>query len=338
MGTVIVGTGSYLPERVVSNDDIETWSGYDRAAKGVSLDVWARQRHGGRSRRWVAKGQATSDLATEAARRALADARVDAEDVDLILLSTFTGDHRLPTTAGQVQANLKSKAKFLQLDTACTGFIDAALVGTGLLNTAAYHTCLVIAADILSMLHDPRDFLPQTVFGDGAGAVVLRTTPDDGYGFRSFSTGSDGDRGDYVFVPGGGSRAPLQVESLQRGEQYWRFRFSDIHPWALDRMVRSTHDALQRAGITLDQVAWIVPHQASERILREFAERMGVPESRMVITYPDHGNLSGASIPVALDVARRRGLFHDGDWLVFAAVGAGMAWGTAAYRWRALPA
>jgi len=174
MGVAIAGTGSCLPRRILTNDEIEERTGYDRAEHGGrSLDEWAAAHHGGRSRHVVEPGEATADLATAAAVRALAAAGLDAGAVDLIVLSTFTGDQRLPQAAGQVQRNLRSRAKFLQVDSACTGFIDGLLVAQSLLEAARYRRALVISADVTSMLNHPRHWLQQTVFGDGAGAVVL---------------------------------------------------------------------------------------------------------------------------------------------------------------------
>ena len=333
MGTRIVGIGSCLPPRVLTNQEIEARTGYDPAEHGgQSLDQWARAHHGGHVRHVVEPGQATSDLATEAARQALESAGASAGDVDLIVLATFTGDHRLPQAAGQLQRNLCSRAKFLQVDSACTGFIDALLVAQSLLETRRYRRALVIAADVTSMLNDPLDWLQQTVFGDGAGGVVLEWDEDPCHTLH-FSTGSDGHLGEYVFVPGGGSRRPASPELLKAGQQYWRFRFREITSWASYRMVLATHDVLARAGIRLEDVALIVPHQASKRIIDEYASAIDFPRERIVTTYPELGNVSGASIPITLAMTVRQGCVRSGDWLVMPAVGAGMAWGAAALRW-----
>jgi len=335
MGTRIVGTGSSLPPRVLTNHEIEARSGYDRAGhRGLSLDEWARSHHGGRLRHVAEPGRATSDLATEAAGRALSDAGRTAAEIDLIVLSTFTGDHRLPQAAGQVQRNLGSVAKFIQVDSACTGFIDALLVAQSLLETRRYRLALVLAADVTSMLSDPRDWLAQSVFGDAAGGVVL-AWDDDPARTVHLSTGSDGDLGDYVLVPAGGSREPLSVEALRAGRHHWRFRFSEITAWATDRMLLATHDVLATAGIGLADIALIVPHQASLRIIEGYAAALDYPRERILTTFCELGNVSGASIPLSLDLARRAGCVRDGDWLLMPAVGAGMAWGAAAYRWTA---
>jgi len=336
MGNVIVGTGSYLPEQIVTNDDIEAMGvDFDRARSGgKSLDEWARAHHGGISRRRVAPGEATSDMATQASLRAVADAGIEAKDIDLIVMSTITNDYRLPQAAGILQANLGCKAKFMQVDSACTGFIDSLMVASSFIETYGYGTVLVVGADTLTYFNDPKKFLPLTVFGDGAGAVILRREANsNGYGVRSFSTGSDGDLGDYVWVPGGASKNPFSQEVLENGLHYWRFRFPDIHTWALERMTRCTLEAVAKAGLTIDDIKWVVPHQASVNIILDVARRLELPEEMFIITYPHTGNLAGASIPIALDEANAEGKFADGDWLVMPAVGAGMAWGAVTYCW-----
>ena len=336
MSVVVIGIGGYLPDRVVTNDDLEAMGvDYDRErAGGKSLDEWCRVHHGGVSRHWVAPGQATSDMATHAARRAIEDAGVQVDDIDLIVMSTITNDYRLPQSAAIVQANLDSRAKFLQVDSACTGFVDALMVANGLMETQGYETALIVGADTLTYFNHPTRFMPLTVFGDGAGAVVAQRQSGLGdYGLRSFSTGSDGQLGDYVWVPGGASKNPFSQEVLANGLHYWRFKFPDIYNWAVERMCRSTQLAVERSGLTLDDIRWVVPHQASCNIILDVAKRLEMPEEKFILTYPHTGNLSAASIPVALQEANSQGRFTDGDWLVMPAVGAGMAWAAATYRW-----
>lgn len=336
MSNIIRGVGSYLPERVVTNDDLEAMgTDFDRTKVGnISLGEWARSRHGAVSRHWADPGEAASDMATLAARHALDDAGVDARDVDLIVMATITNDYRLPQAAFMVQANLGSKAKVIQLDAGCTGFVDSLLVACGLLDTQGYTTALVVAADTLSRLCDPRKFMPLTIFGDGAGAVVLQhQRADNGHGVRSFVTGSDGHLGDYVLIPGGAGKQPFSQEVLDRRLQYLQLKFAEIRTWAVDRAAFCMLEAATRAGLTLEDIDWIVPHQASVSILRDVAQRLELDMAKFVVTYPHTGNVSAASIPVALDQARREGKFQDGEWLLMPSVGAGMAWGALTYRW-----
>lgn len=333
---VIVGIGSYLPERIVTNTDLEAMGlDYDRAKSGgISLDEWARSRHGAVSRHWAGPAEATSDMATVAAGRALDDAGLTPRDVDVIVMATITNDYRLPQSALMVQANLGSNAKVIQLDSACTGFVDCLLVASGLLEAHAYETALVVGADTLTRLCDPRKFMPLTIFGDGAGAVLLhRQHVDNGYGVRAFVAGSDGHLGKYVWVPGGAGKLPFSQEVLDQGLHYWRLLFSEITTWAVDRFAFCMLEAVTRTGLTLEEIDWVVPHQASFNILRDVAERLELSMAKFVVTYPRTGNLSAASIPIALDQARRDGMFKDGDWLVMPAVGAGMAWGAVTYQW-----
>jgi 3-oxoacyl-[acyl-carrier-protein] synthase-3 len=333
MSNVIVGIGTYLPERIVTNHELESMGlDYDRTkAGGMSLDEWVRARHGAVSRHWASPGQCTSDMATVAARRALDDAGLGPGDVDVIVMATVTNDYRLPQAALMVQANLGAKAaKVIQLDSGCTGFVDSLLVACGLFDSQGYETALVVGADTLTRLCDPGKFLPLTIFADGAGAVLVhREKVDDGRGVRSFVTGSDGHLGHYLRIPGGGGKLPFCPEMLEQGLHYLHLMFPEIRTWAVDRAVFCTLEAVTRAGLTLDDIAWVVPHQASLNILQAVADRLGVDMDKFVITYPHTGNLSAASIPVALE----QGKFRDGDWLVMPAVGAGMAWGAVTYQW-----
>lgn len=176
--------------------------------------------------------------------------------------------------------------------------------------------------------------MPLTIFGDGAGAILLhRQKADSGYGVRMFHTGSEGHLGNYVTVPGGGAKMPFCQQVLDEGLHYWRFMFPEIHSWAVDRVACCTLAVVAQTGLVLDDIAWVVPHQASSSILRAIALRLGVSMEKIVLTYPYTGNLSAASIPVALDQGNREGRFRDREWLVLPAVGAGMAWGAVTYQW-----
>jgi 3-oxoacyl-[acyl-carrier-protein] synthase-3 len=329
----IAGCGSHLPRRRVGNAEVERDSGYDAAAKGASLDAWALRHHGGCERYWAAEGEATSDLMVPAARRALEDAGLAAAEIELIVLATFTSDHPVPPTAARVQARLGSTAKFVQIDAACTGFIDAMWVACSLMRQHGLGNALVLAGDILSRLSHPSEFLPRTVFGDAAGAAVLAWQDDPQMGVFAFSTGSDGQLADHVLVPAGGSRQPLTPQAHAAGEHFWRLRFHEIRPWALERLTHCTREVLGKTGLACEEVDWFIPHQASTAIIREAGALLGIPPQRTVVTYDRVGNTSGASIPVALDFARREQPFRRGDWMVMAAVGAGMAWGALSYRW-----
>jgi 3-oxoacyl-[acyl-carrier-protein] synthase III len=335
MNIVWIGFGSYLPERVVTNDEIErSCADYSVAQRGSSLDAWARRKHGGILRHRAAPQEATSDMAIQAARRALADARLNIDAIELIVMSTISGDQRLPQAAGIVQAQLGSQAKYIQLNSGCSGFIDSMLVASSMLATGDLATALVINADKLSDLLSPAEFLPHTVFGDGAAAVVLRRDDNlEGYGLGSCVTGSDGELGEYVWIRGGGSKLPICAEGLAQGLQHLKLQFREIGPWATERMMSAARESIARAGLGLSDIRWVVPHQASSKLITDMARELALPESMFVVTFPTTGNVSSASIPIALGASNERGLFCDGDWLVLPAAGAGMAWGSLTYRW-----
>lgn len=330
---IFSGSGAYLPERQVDNDEVERLSSYPRETKGCSLDEWAQRHHGGRLRHWAAAHEATSDLALRASQQALARAGVAAGALDLIVLSTFTSDHKTPSSAARLQAALGSTAKFLQVDSACTGFVDGLWVASSLMRQHDLKHVLVVAADVLSQLSAPQDWLARSVFGDGAGAVVLSRSKDQGRGIQHFVMGADGGLGDHVLLPAGGSRSPLDAERLARGEQHWRLKFSEIKPFAVERLADCCQRVAEKAGLRVSDVNWWLPHQASESILRAWIKTLGLEENRVLRSYAETGNTSGATIPLLLDRAWHRGLFKPGDWIVMPAVGAGMAWGALSYRW-----
>ena len=331
---VIAGTGSYLPERIVTNDEIEAAShDFDRSRAGLSLDQWCRTKMGAVSRRRAAPGEGTSDMATRAAECAMKDAGIGPDDVDVMVLGTITSDHRVPPSAALVQANLKTRARFLQVDSACTGFLDALMVADGLLDRLGAQTALVLGSDVMSHYMDPQRFRTQTIFGDGAGAAVLRVTDAEGKGVRAYSTGSSGADGHLVNVWAGGVKRPITAEVLDRREQFMDIALGVIPAYGVDKMVRATREALDRAGVGVDDVDWVVPHQASTNIVHDTAKALGVGLSRFILNFDRVGNTSAASIPIALDEANRAGCFRDGDTIVTPAVGAGMAWGAAVVVW-----
>jgi 3-oxoacyl-[acyl-carrier-protein] synthase-3 len=329
MGNAIIGTGSYLPERVVTNQEIQDWGvDYDPTRSGgLSLEQWGQRYLGGASRHWVAPGQGTAELAAEAGRRALVDAGLEAQAVELIVMATIST--HLPQAAANVQAKLGLGAKFIQLDAGCSGFVDALMVADSLMERHRYQTALVIAGDTSSHYLHPRRFMPLSVFGDGAGAVVLSRMHGSGYGLHSFSAGSDGDRGDYVTSGGGPGASGVSEEEAD----YWRIQFAKIYPWALDRYEQGIRQSVERSGLTLDDVDWVVPHQASTHIVHAVADRLRMPREKFVLTFERTGNTVAGSVAIALDEAKRQGKFADGDWLVMPAVGAGMAWNAATCHW-----
>ena len=332
---VIVGTGSYLPARVVTNDDIEAVvKDFDRERSGRSLDEWCRRQMGAVERRRVAPGEGTSDMGTRASLRALEDAGMAATDIDLIVMSTITSDHRVPPSAALVQRDLGTSARFIQIDSACTGFIDALMTADGLMDKLGGETALVIGADAMSHHMDPQKFRAQTIFGDGAGAVVIRRTKDETYGVKAYSTGSSGADGFMVAVVAGGTKKPITSEVIANREQYMELALKVIPPFGIAKMVWAAKDVLERAGACADQVDWVIPHQASTNIVVDTAKQLNIPLEKFFINFAKVGNTSAASIPIALDEANRMGCLRDGHRVITPAVGAGMAWGAAYLVWQ----
>lgn len=331
---VIVGTGSYLPSRIVTNDEIERLSrDFDRDRAGCTLDEWCRNRMGAVERRRVAPGEGSADMATHAANAALDQARLSSADLDIIVLATITNDYPVPPTAALVQRNLRTAARFIQLDSACTGFIDALMLADALMAQMHFRTALVVGTDTMSHLMDPERFREQAIFGDGAGAAVLTCVDGDTYGLKEFSTGSSGADGHLVEVRAGGTKLPLTIGTIDDHLQYMRIA-SEVPTYGVNRMIQAIREVLDRADLSIADIDWIVAHQASMNILRSVASELSVSLERFVVEFETVGNTSAASIPLALDHANRAGCFRDGQKLLLPAVGAGMAWGAAYLVWR----
>lgn len=334
MSYLITGTGSDLPETVLTNEDIERLSSdYDRERTGISLDDWVRQRSGVTSRHRIRAGEGTSEMATRAARRALAVAGATVADVDLIVLGTFTSDARLPSTVSQMAQALGSGAKCLQLESACTGFVDGLLVATSLMGAAGYRTALVVHTEAMSVLVDQQRFMYQSIFGDGAAAVVVAADPDSPYGIEVLRSHTDADVCHWTWAPGGGTKHPITAQVLADRSQYLSLEYKRIYRYAVERMVDATHEVMAATHHTVEDIDWFIPHQAGANIIGEVVERLKLPPER-VLTCLDHtGNVSGASVGIVLDEARRQGLLAPGDRLVLPVVGGGMAWGAVSLTW-----
>ncbi|AUX38581.1 MULTISPECIES: 3-oxoacyl-ACP synthase III family protein [Sorangium] len=334
MSKVIIGTGSDLPTRIITNEQIEASSmDYDRARAGASLHEWTMARTGVALRHRVGPGEGTSDMATRAARRALDDAGIGSEEIDIIVLSTFTSDYRLPQSVSIVQRNLGCEAKCFQLEAACAGFIDAIITASALLDALHVRTALVVSSEAMSAVVDSERFMCQTIFGDGAGAVVLRDIPGSRYGLKAYVSHTRGRDCEWTRAPGGGTKAPITERVLAERSQYLEIEYRNVYRFAVDHMVESTHEVLRRAGVALSDVDWIVPHQAGRNVLVEMATRLDLPLERFCICLDHTGNTSSASIPIALDEACRASTFCDGARVVIPAVGAGMAWGALYLIW-----
>lgn len=338
MSTTIIGTGHDLPGEVLTNDDIEARAGdFDRARSACSLDEWVTDHIGIRSRRRVPEGEGTAHMATRAVARALADARVSPAEVDLLVLSTFTSDYRLPQSVSLVQAELGMTAKCIQLEAACAGFVDGVLVARGLLDTLEWHTAVVVHSETMSSVMDPGRFLLSSIFGDGAGAVVLRDDPTGRTGVQAHCTGTDGTKA-FWLEAGGGALSPVTPQRWSDGSHYMTFDHKSIFGFAVEKMASSCRELLAASGTAVDDVDWVIAHQTGVNIIAAVADELGIPRERFLLTLEHTGNTSGATIPIALDTYRRNGVLQAGDHLLLPAVGAGMAWGALHVVWADLPA
>jgi len=322
----IIGTGSYLPERIMTNADLE---------KIVeTTDEWIVTRTGIRERHIASAEQATSDMSAIAAKRALEVAGVTPEEVDLIVVATVTPDMPFPSTACFVQGLIGAKNAFcFDLEAACSGFLYALDVGYRYLASGGGKIALVIGGEKLSGVTDWQDRATCVLFGDGAGAVVLKADAS-GRGIMSAIAGSDGNLTELLNIPGGGSRHPASAETLEKRLHFMKMQGNEVFKHAVRCMCDAGQKALERAGLTMADVKWVIPHQANLRIISAIASRLGVGLDRFCINLDRVGNMSGASIPVALDEAVRDGRIRDGDVLLLIAFGGGFTWGATVVEWK----
>ncbi len=319
---VIRGVGHYLPERVVPNSWFESIVD--------TSDEWIRTRTGIERRHFAAEGETTSQLATRAALAALEDAGMEVDDIDAIILATTTPDLTFPATATMVQRALGMTRGFaFDVQAVCAGFIFALTNANALILSGQVERVLVIGAETFSRLLDMNDRATCVLFGDGAGAVVLEARALSGTsadrGILAADLHSDGRDREMLYVDGGPSTTGTTGVVKMLGNQLFRK--------AVERLTETAHRALGQAGLSDNDVDWIVPHQANIRIIQGTAKRMGVPMERVIVTVQDHGNTSAASIPLAMSVARRQGRIRQGDLIVTEAIGGGLSWGAVVLRW-----
>jgi len=321
----ILGTGKYVPERVLTNQELETMV--------ETNDEWIVSRTGIRERRIAAPEQATSDLALIAARQALDNAGVKANELDLIIVATVTPDMAFPSTACILQDKLgASKAAAFDLSAACSGFIYGLNNAVNFIASGAYKRVLVIGAECLSRITDYEDRNTCILFGDGAGAVVLGPT-EEGRGFRSFVLGADGAGGELLKIAGGGSRYPSSIETIGGKLHYIYMAGSEVFKFAVRIMGSAAAEALEKAGLTQEDVDLLVPHQANMRIIQASLDRLQLTSDKCMINLDKYGNMSAASIPVALAEAVESGRVREGDCLVLVGFGGGLTWAASALIW-----
>ena len=316
---VLTGTGSALPRQLVTNADL--------AERVDTSDEWIVERTGIRQRYLAEPDETTSSLATEAARRALEAAGVDASEIGLIVLATATPDHTFPATATQVQHALGCRGGVaFDVAAVCSGFLYALATADSLLRTGMATKALVIGAETFSRILDWEDRTTCVLFGDGAGAVVLEAqdVAEDGPGILASKLHADGEHKELLYVDGGPSTTGTVGKLRMRGREVFRH--------AVVNLAEVLRETIEEAGITVDQVDWVVPHQANARILDATARKLGLAEEKVVVTVDRHANTSAASVPLALDVAVRDGRVKKGDLVLFEAMGGGFTWGAALAR------
>ncbi|MCA9040421.1 MAG: ketoacyl-ACP synthase III [Planctomycetaceae bacterium] len=324
LGVQIAGTGSYVPDRVVTNEELEETRGFEPG--------WIEQRSGIKERRYVAPGQATSDMCIHAARRAMADAGVTAEEVDLVLVGTFTPDYITPSTACLVQDALGIDAPAVDLSAACSGFMYALVTGSQYIATGNSRCALILGADTNSVLVNPNDQRTAPLFGDGAGAVILKPGSKE-QGLSCYQLGSDGGGKESLYVPAGGSASRIDQRQLEEMSQYLLMDGRTVFKWAIQALTGTVDLVLRKQGLTTEDITLFIAHQANSRIISKATETLGIPSEKVFMNMHKYGNTSGGSIPIALDEARREGRFKPGDTLLLSGFGAGLSWGTALLRW-----
>jgi len=324
-GTTITGTGMYVPDRVLTNDDL---------AKLVETsDEWIVERTGIRQRRIAAPDQASSDLALIACQRALDMAGLEPRDVDQIVLATTTPDRILPSCACTLQQKLgASRAAAYDMFAACTGFVYGMGLARGLVGSGVADTVLVVGVETLSRIVDYTDRNTCVLFGDGAGAAVVQAC-EAGVGLHAIDMHSDGELGEVLEVPAGISRNPASTDTVEAHEHFIRMQGKKLYPFAVRSMEESTRRCADVAGWSASEIDLFIPHQANLRIIEAVRERLDVPSEKVYVNIDRYGNTSSASIPIALDECVRAGRLKPGDRLAIAAFGGGATWGGASMTW-----
>lgn len=320
----IIGVGKYLPKKILTNFDLE---------KMVDTsDEWIIQRTGIKERRIASEDEATSDLATEAARDALRDAGLLAEDIELIIVATITPDMQFPSTACFVQEKIGAKkACCFDISAACAGFVYGIVTANGFISQGIYRNALVIGAEKLSSITDWKDRNTCVLLGDGAGAVVLAEVNEGG--ILSSYLGSDGAQADLLYLPGGGSKNPATYKTVRDRMHYLKMRGSELFKVAVIKMAESVQKALERANLSCKDIDWLIPHQANMRILLATAKRIGLSRKKIYLNIERYGNMSSASTATALCEAVREKKIKKGDIVVLDAFGGGLVWGACVIRW-----
>jgi 3-oxoacyl-[acyl-carrier-protein] synthase III len=321
----ILGTGHYIPSKVVSNFDLE---------KVVDTsDAWIAERTGIRRRHFADDNEVTSDMASAAARRALEAAGLNVADVDMIIVGTISGDTPMPACAVHVQQKLgATEIPAFDISAACAGFVYGLTIADQFIANGTANCILVIGVELLSRLMNWSDRTTCVLFGDGAGAVVLGPARGDGRGILASRIFTDGSLGGALHIPGGGSAEPLTAEGVERQRNKVHMTGSEVFRVAIKNLTSASTLAIKSAGLTSKELDWVVAHQANLRIITQVSDRLGLPLDKFVLNIEEYGNTSSASIPIALDEAVRDGRIKPGQAVLFCALGAGISWGASIVR------
>lgn len=324
-GVVIVGTGSGVPEKILSNKDLERMVD--------TSDEWIFTRTGIKERRIAADKETVSDMSLTASRAALEMAKMSPLDIDVIIMATVTPDRMLPSASCSLQEKLgATNAAAFDLNAACTGFLYAVSVGSSMVAAGTADTVLIIGAETLSKIVDYEDRSTCILFGDGAGAAILRPC-EAGKGIHAVDIRSDGTQGDLLEIPAGGSLSPTSHETVDQKGHFIKMKGNELFKFAVRSMESITRQTLKASNLSADDLAVLIPHQANYRIIRATAERLGVPMDRVVVNIENYGNTSAASVPISLDQTVRSGRLKPGDRFGMVAFGGGVTWGAAISDW-----
>jgi len=326
IAVTIAGTGSYVPEKILTNEEL--------AEKVDTSNEWIVTRTGIKERRIAAEGEFTSHLATKAAERALEQAGLAASEVELIIVATITPDTLTPATACYVQRNLgASKAVAFDISAACSGFLYAMKMAKRLIEADAFKNAVIIGAEKLSAFVNWEDRTTCVLFGDGAGAAVLRRAEPGEGRILATEMGTDGNQTHLLNIPGGGSACPITIDNANDHLATLAMLGKEVFKHAVTRMKEAAEKVIERSGLQPEDIACVIPHQANLRIIDAIADRLAVPNERVFVNLDKYGNTSAAAVAIALDEANRTGAFKRGDNIVLVVFGAGLTWAAAAVQW-----
>jgi 3-oxoacyl-[acyl-carrier-protein] synthase III len=325
MRAAIAGWGTALPELVLTNAELEQ--------RVDTSDQWIVERTGIRERRIVVDGETTASLATEAGAAAIKHAGITPDAIDLLIVATATTEQLIPHTGAFVGDGLGIRCGSFDLNAGCAGFVYELVVGASMLTAGNLDHVLVIGSETLSRVVDPSDRGTCVIFGDGAAAMVLNKSPDDGPGLLAWDLGCDGSATALLEIPAGGSRLPPSAATVANGDHYLKMAGPEVFRRAVRIVVESATAALERSGMGIDDITWFAPHQANVRIIEAAASRLGIPMERTLVNIDHYGNTSAASIPLVLAEAADDGRLADGDAVLLSGFGAGLTWGSALLRW-----